>query len=883
MKSKKIAVILSAAACALILAVAGAVTLFANNNAPTINMSSPKGKPGETVDVVLSLENPVDICGIEFNLGYDSDILTVTDFKIVETGLFACAGEVVNPKDFADDGAMKKNPLYFGWTNGLKDFNVGGDFAIVTFLISDTAENGAVNLTLECTDSFDKDDNNVEIVIANNGTSIITVDDGKSDDATLQSLTISNGTIEPAFNANTTDYTVLIPYGESVPTVSAVSTDKNASVAVTQAESFEDDKNTATIKVTAENGKVVKTYTITFTQQERTETPQITTDNTQPLSRNNGTIEISGNGTIYYTIDGKEPTAQSTKYTEAISIKSLNLPVSTESLTIKAAAIEDGKAASEIVSKTFTLKSIDAALSSLTVDGKSVDNFNSNEYKYTYTVSYADWVKDKEHEFKVVGTASKGSVTNPPAAFITIDDSDEGSEMKFEVTVTPEEGDEVTYTVIIKILPCTHTEWSEEVTLEPCCVATGLKNRICTVCEKTEKDIEIPALGHEWSEEKTVVSPTCTVDGEEYYKCTRENCDVSDAKKDKTVIDKLGHNWGAWSAAEDGVTYSRICSNDDTHKETQTVEAAEDGHTHSFTVASESDSDKPATCQMEGMETVKCDKCDVTINQSVPTIAHKPISAGDKNVEPTCTTAGHSYTKCEICNTILTDTEIPANGHKFSSGYEYDANGHWHVCSICGTKSEIERHSGTCAICGYTVETPDSPDYIVPSYTNITYPVVVPTSGVLAVKTASANEIFEAVAKLDDDNNIATVEATSLKQLFIKSTALKTLAEKENAILEIKTPDIIISIDSQNAAKVNFLNLSTRKISLSNRRCFISFKNKKDFGCDVKITVVGCKLSQYDLENAHLYLDGNDLGKVVLDENGHPVFTAVRGGDYVIK
>ena len=82
-------------------------------------------------------------------------------------------------------------------------------------------------------------------------------------DATLATLTTSAGQYLPEFDAATTEYTVYLPAGTTeVPTLSATSTDENASVDVAQAASLSE---TATITVTAEDVTVSKAYTVTFT------------------------------------------------------------------------------------------------------------------------------------------------------------------------------------------------------------------------------------------------------------------------------------------------------------------------------------------------------------------------------------------------------------------------------------------------------------------------------------------------------------------------------------------------------------------------------------------------------------------------------------------
>ncbi len=87
-------------------------------------------------------------------------------------------------------------------------------------------------------------------------------------DATLSELTLSAGTLDPAFDAATSDYTVELPAGTTAtPTVTATTTDANATVVVTDAAdvtSAEDADRTTTIVITAEDGETVLTYTVLF-------------------------------------------------------------------------------------------------------------------------------------------------------------------------------------------------------------------------------------------------------------------------------------------------------------------------------------------------------------------------------------------------------------------------------------------------------------------------------------------------------------------------------------------------------------------------------------------------------------------------------------------
>jgi hypothetical protein len=89
----------------------------------------------------------------------------------------------------------------------------------------------------------------------------------KSKDAALSDLMI-NGTTVSGFAADTLSYDVVLPYGTTgIPIVTAKARHAKARVAVTQATGLTAPDNTATVLVTAENGKT-QTYTVRFTVAE---------------------------------------------------------------------------------------------------------------------------------------------------------------------------------------------------------------------------------------------------------------------------------------------------------------------------------------------------------------------------------------------------------------------------------------------------------------------------------------------------------------------------------------------------------------------------------------------------------------------------------------
>lgn len=76
--------------------------------------------------------------------------------------------------------------------------------------------------------------------------------------------------------------------------------------------------------------------------------------------------------------------------------------------------------------------------------------------------------------------------------------------------------------------------FNKEVTKEPDCTQTGICTWTCTECDEPAKEINIPALGHDFGEPEILIQVTCEVAGTERYTCAR--CGFSE---DRTV--EAGH------------------------------------------------------------------------------------------------------------------------------------------------------------------------------------------------------------------------------------------------------------------------------------------------------------------------------------------------------
>ena len=160
---------------------------------------------------------------------------------------------------------------------------------------------------------------------------------------------------------------------------------------------------------------------------------------------------------------------------------------------------------------------------------------------------------------------------------------------------------------VTEVIPATgHSPVIDEA-VSPTCTETGLtEGSHCDVCGQTLTEQEtVPAAGHTWKEEYTVDrKATCTEEGSESIHCAV--CDAVKAGSPRS-ISKLDHAYGDWETVTEPT-----CIKEGSRKKVcaecggaviETIPAT--GHTwnESYTV------DTPATCKLEGVESIHCSIC----------------------------------------------------------------------------------------------------------------------------------------------------------------------------------------------------------------------------------------------------------------------------------
>ena len=330
-------------------------------------------------------------------------------------------------------------------------------------------------------------------------------------------------------------------------------------------------------------------------------------------------------------------------------------------VTSMSVAVFAAGSASASVSKSQTVKAGDEVTLTVTVSGE----FSNYEMKVTADsgltitaitgvtanvkngkVAYSSGINVTEHSFKVTvkvaDDAKPGSykVTATPTYGCVIVDPSQDTEDGYvdgrvEVSL---KASSATLTI-----ECEHVwgEWT--VTEEATCSKEGLKERICSICgEKQTKKID--KTEHTWSDWTVTEEATCSKEGSKTRTCSV--CGETETKK----IEKAAHNWGEWKTV------------------------------------------KEATCTEDGKKERTCAVCGEKQTEVIPAADGHKWGEWTTEKEPTCTEDGLKTRTCSVCGE-KGEEAIPATGHQFVCDDDHwmgDKTHHWHECSVCGEKCEVD-------------------------------------------------------------------------------------------------------------------------------------------------------------------------------------------------
>ena len=239
------------------------------------------------------------------------------------------------------------------------------------------------------------------------GTSLISVLNGISVDATLSNLSISGGGLNPTFTSSITSYTDTVDYGTTSVTITATRNESHATITVngttvtsgsaSGAISLNVGANIITIVVTAQDGVTTKTYTITVTRgtgSVATLSALTISSGTLSPTFSSGTTsytDVVSNATTSVTVTPVRSdayatiTVNGTPVTSGSPSSAIGLNVGSNTITIVVTA-QDG-----VTKTTYTVAvtrvSNDATLSALTISSGTLSpSFSSGTTSYTDSV-----------------------------------------------------------------------------------------------------------------------------------------------------------------------------------------------------------------------------------------------------------------------------------------------------------------------------------------------------------------------------------------------------------------------------------------------------------------------------------------------------------------
>ena len=206
---------------------------------------------------------------------------------------------------------------------------------------------------------------------------------------TLKSLSLSTGTLSPAFNANTTSYTATVD--DSSVTINGSVTDSLSKVTGLGKKNLAYGKNTFSVVVTSESG-AKKTYTIVITRPDN----RSSNNNLKSLSVDQGKISFNKNTTSYKVNVDSDVTSikisavvedGKASFVNGNGPRTFKLNYGNNNIQVKVKA-ENGS------TKTYTIivnrndnRSSDSFLSSLSVEPAEI-NFNKSTTTYNTSVAY---------------------------------------------------------------------------------------------------------------------------------------------------------------------------------------------------------------------------------------------------------------------------------------------------------------------------------------------------------------------------------------------------------------------------------------------------------------------------------------------------------------
>ena len=296
--------------------------------------------------------------------------------------------------------------------------------------------------------------------------------------------------------------------------------------------------------------------------------------------------------------------------------------------------------------------------------------------------------------FKVKADAAFGTYTFTPTAAIGVANGTQISASTTTITVA-----------------CKHTfgNWTD--------AGDGKHSRICSKCQNVQAET------HEWNDGTAKPAATCDTPGKIEYKCTF--CAATKTEDVKALGHKFDNDCDA-TCNRSGCDYTRTAS----HKYAEAWSNDKNGHWHECSVCKDQKDYAKHTPGAAATDT-SAQLCTVCKYEIAPALGHTHDMSTEwitdaqyhwhrcQKTNPSCyhveDKAEHDYDNdCDVsCNTCAYIREAP---HSYTGEWKAGTEGHWYICTSCGSKSQTYPHEPgpeatqdtpqTCTECNFVMKLP---------------------------------------------------------------------------------------------------------------------------------------------------------------------------------
>ena len=258
--------------------------VFAGSAAVNINVNNTSITVGSNVEFTVRLDNIVDavdgIAGFQGWVEYDSDYLEYSKAQVLAPFTVSYSDKTKMISGIALD----------------PDTRLTASSGNLIKVIFKTKKTGTTTFKLKRTEV--SAGNNAKLTSTTPSKEITIVEPApKSTNANLSSIAVGTYTLTPAFDKNTTEYRVTVPYSVSSVTITSTPEDSKATVQRTlNVSNLAPDKDNAyTITCTAEDGTTKKAYKVIIHREKQPEVPKSSDNNLKSLGVSGFTISPAFN------------------------------------------------------------------------------------------------------------------------------------------------------------------------------------------------------------------------------------------------------------------------------------------------------------------------------------------------------------------------------------------------------------------------------------------------------------------------------------------------------------------------------------------------------------------------------------------------------------